>query len=312
MAREVALVTGSEGFVGRILCARLAEAGIRVLGCDLSVPPDDSTRRACDIADPQAVSDMLSWAGRCDYIFHLAAAASVASGLQSPGRFMRANIEGTVNLCEGMHEHRPEARLVFIGSSEVYGPPTYLPVDESHPLNPVNPYAISKLAAEHYCRYMHAAHGMNVVMLRPFNHSGPGQKEHFVLSSFARQIVEIERGLREPVLRVGNLSAKRDFSHVRDVVRAYMLAAKADLRGEICNICSGQSVAVSDALEKLRERTDVDFRVEKDPDRYRPVDVPEIRGSYDRFANHTGWAPELTFDCIMEELLAYWRANILD
>ncbi len=310
MAGKRALVTGSEGFVGRVLCEHLIASGMDVLGCDMSVPPDSRTSRMCDIADSTDVQRVLEWAGPCDYVFHLAAASSVGEGLHAPGRFIRSNVEGTVNLCEAMMALWPAARLIFIGSSEVYGPPDYLPLDESHRLNPVNPYAISKLAAEYYCRYMHATRNMNMVLLRPFNHSGPGQRDQFVLSSFARQIVEIEKGLREPVLHVGNLTAKRDFTHVRDVVCAYLLAADKGHAGEVYNICSGRAVAISEALDMIRSLTHASFRVEKDPQRYRPVDVPEMRGSYSKFNAHTGWCPETDFSRILADLLAYWRNTL--
>lgn len=310
MAGKRALVTGSEGFVGRILCEYLTASGVEALGCDLSVPFDSKTRHACDLADSTDVQRMLEWAGPCAYVFHLAAAASVAAGIHAPGTFMRANIEGTVNLCEAMRALYPGTRLIFIGSSEVYGPPEYLPVDESHPLNPINPYAISKLAAEQYCQYLHTSSGMNVVLLRPFNHSGPGQRDQFVLSSFARQIVEIEKGLRKPILRVGNLTAKRDFSHVRDVVRAYLLAAEKGHAGEIYNICSGASVSIGEALETMRSLTDAAFTIESDLKRFRPVDVPEMLGSYEKFYTHTGWRPETDVARILADLVAYWRSTV--
>lgn len=303
-----ALVTGSEGFVGRLLCARLAEAGIDVLGCDLAVPEGGAGRFACNIEDAEAVARLLQWAGRCDYVFHLAAGASVASGLRAPGGLMRANVEGTVNLCEAVREKSPDARMVFAGSSEVYGIPRNLPVDESHPVAPVNPYAISKLAGELYLHYLHAAHGLDVVLLRLFNHAGAGQRDAFVLSGFARSIAEMEKGVKKPVLHTGNLSVGRDFTHVEDVVRAYLLAAETGATGETYNICSGVSVPIRDALEKLRGLARTAFVVEVDTQLCRPLDVPEIRGSYAKFHACSGWQPELPFDRILEDLLNYWRA----
>lgn len=308
MDRGKALVTGSEGFVGRHLCEHLAASGFDVLGCDLAVPSGVSDRYACDLTEANVVKGLLDWAGRCAYVYHLAAAASVASGLHAPGRFMRANIEGTVNLCEALRASMPDTRLICISSSEVYGIPVYLPVDEEHPLNPINPYAISKLAAEQYCRYMHVTQGLRVVMLRPFNHSGAGQRDDFVLSAFARQIVEIEKGLRAPVLEVGNLSVKRDFTHVQDIVRAYRLAAQLDTEEDAFNLCSGNSIAVGDALEQLRSLASAAFSVKPDPQRCRSLDVPEICGSAEKFRARTGWQPELPFPRILEDLLEYWRS----
>ena len=304
-----ALITGSEGFAGRALCAYLEASGVEALGCDLRVPQSDS-RFACDITDASQVEALLAWAAPCDTVYHLAAAASVAEGLTAPGLFMRVNIEGAVNLCEAMARSLPDARLVFIGSAEVYGAPAYLPMDESHPLHPVNPYAISKLAAEQYCRYMHQCRGLDVVMLRPFNHSGPGQRDQFVLSSFARQLIEIERGLRAPTLRVGNLEAKRDFMHVSDVTRAYALAARQGESGEVYNLCSGEAVSIAHALDRLRALSGVVCEIERDPERYRPVDVPELRGCCEKFQRRTGWRPEASFTQMLQELLDWWRAEL--
>lgn len=304
------LVTGSEGFVGRHLCEHLAASGFDVLGCDLTVPTGASYRHACDLTDANAVKGLLDWAGRCDYVFHLAAAASVASGLHAPGRFMRVNVEGTVTLCESLRAAMPDARLIFISSSEVYGIPVYLPVDEKHPVNPANPYAISKLAGEYCCHYMRAAHGLHTVVLRPFNHSGAGQRDEFVLSAFARQIVEIEKGLRAPVLEVGNLSAKRDFTHVQDMVRAYRLAVQLDSEEDAFNLCSGASIAIGDALEQLRSLASAAFSVKPDPRRCRSLDVPEICGSAEKFHGLTGWRPEIPFRRILEDLLEYWRGAL--
>lgn len=302
-----ALVTGSEGFVGRVLCARLAEAGIEVMGCDLAVPEDRGGRLACNIEDGDAVARLLQWTGRCDYVFHLAAGASVASGLRAPGGLMRTNVEGTVNLCEAVREKSPDARIVFASSSEVYGIPRSLPVDELQPVAPVNPYAISKLAGELYLHYLHAAHGLDVVLLRLFNHAGAGQRDAFVLSGFARSIAEIEKGLKKPVLHTGNLSVGRDFTHVEDVVGAYLLAAERGATGETYNICSGVSVPIRDALDKLRGLARTAFAVEVDTQLCRPLDVPEMRGSYAKFHACTGWQPEVAFDRILEDLLDYWR-----
>jgi GDP-4-dehydro-6-deoxy-D-mannose reductase len=301
------LITGSEGFAGRTLCAYLAASGIKVYGCDLTVPPDDPQRRACDMSNEQQVLSMLEWAGKCDYVFHLAAASSVAQSMRAPAQCMRANIEGLVHLCESISVIMPEVRLIFIGSAEVYGPPAWLPLTEKHPVNPGNPYAISKLAGEHYCQYMHQNRGLDVVLLRPFNHSGPGQQTRFVLSDFARQLVDIEQGKSEPVLRVGNLSARRDFLHVSDVVRAYWLAAESAHGGDVYNICSGEAISIREALEQLCARAHVSVQIEVDPERYRPADIPELRGDYTKIKDHTGWTPQLPFSQVLEDLLHYWR-----
>ncbi len=306
-ASKRALVTGAGGFVGSALRAYLHDLGWETLGCDAVVREGDGLFR-CDITDMEQATALFAWAGPCDYVFHLAAAASVSAGLRAPGRCMRVNVEGTVNICEAMLAAMPQARLIFISSAEVYGAPETLPVDETHPLRPVNPYAISKLAAEQYCRYMGKSRGMNVVMLRPFNHAGPGQTDQFVLSSFARQLVEMEKGLRRPALCVGNLSAKRDFMHVADVVRAYALAAELGERNAVYNLSSGESHSLREAVELMRGMTTAAFEIEQDPDRQRPVDVPELLGSSETFRALTSWRAELPLARILKDALDYWRS----
>jgi GDP-4-dehydro-6-deoxy-D-mannose reductase len=182
-----------------------------------------------------------------------------------------------------------------------------LPVDEAHPLQPLDPYGISKAAADQYCAFMYAAAGLDVVRLRPFNHSGPGQPPEYALPAFARQIVQAERGETEPVVRVGNLDARRDFLHVGDVVRAYECAALQGRAGEVYNVCSGSAFALHEALDRLIALAKCEVRVETDPERLRPTDVPEIRGSHERLTADTGWRPEISFDALLEDLLRWWR-----
>jgi GDP-4-dehydro-6-deoxy-D-mannose reductase len=181
-----------------------------------------------------------------------------------------------------------------------------LPLTEDHPLRPTNPYAISKAAADHYCSYL-AKTGFNVVCARPFNHTGPGQSDLFVLSSFARQIARIELGKNPPVLRVGNIQTSRDFSHVSDVVRAYELLALNGKTGEAYNISSGRPTVVRDALDELLNLSSTTITVEQDPERMRPVDVPISYGSHEKLTADVGWRPEIKFETLLKELLDYWR-----
>jgi GDP-4-dehydro-6-deoxy-D-mannose reductase len=220
---------------------------------------------------------------------------------------MEVNIKGTINLVTAVQDHNPKARFISVGSAEVYGPPMYLPIDEKHPLNPVNPYAISKAAADHYCAYISKATGMDIIRMRPFNHSGPGQADQFVLSSFARQIAEIEAGHAEPVLRVGNLDAARDFMHVNDVIRAYELAALHGKGGEAYNVCSGNAQNIKDALDILLGLSNRKISVEVDPERMRPIDVPMVAGSYAKLKADTGWEPSIPFEEVLSDLLDSWR-----
>ena len=191
----------------------------------------------------------------------------------------------------------------------MYGPPTELPIREEHPLNPQNPYAISKAAADSYCAYYHKSTGYAVVRMRPFNHSGPGQSDQFVLSSFARQIARAEAGLSEPIVRVGNLDARRDFLHVDDVVRAYELAALEGIPGEAYNIASGKAVSIRDALQMLLGMATTELAVEPASERLRPVEVPEISGSAEKLESATGWQPQKTVETLLADVLDYWRAR---
>lgn len=310
MQPKIVLITGSEGFVGKTFRDHLQKANYTVLGCDLLDKPSAEDYFKCDLSDWASVVKLLEWCGNCHYIFHLAAAASVSKGIQNPTTFVRSNIEGTINLCEAIRLIRPQTRLIFVGSSEEYGIPKYLPIDESHPLNPVNPYAISKLAAEHYCHYMKSAFNLDIVCMRPFNHSGYGQQDSYVLSSFAKQIVAIEKGLSEPLLRVGNLSVRRDFCHVKDVVHAYLLAAEHAESGEIFNVCSGQSYAIADILESMVSYISSPIRIQKDINLLRPVDILEIYGSYAKTEKLLGWYPSRGIKDIMSDLLTYWRETL--
>jgi GDP-4-dehydro-6-deoxy-D-mannose reductase len=199
-----------------------------------------------------------------------------------------------------------------IGSNEEYGRPAKgeLPFTEQSPLRPANPYAVSKVTQDLMGLQFHLAYGMHVVRMRPFNHTGPGQSPRFVVPAFASQIARIEAGLQEPVMKVGNLAASRDFSDVRDIVRGYHLAITRGEPGEVYNLASGQPHSISVLLETLLSLTDAKIRVETDPDRYRPVDVPVVYGSAEKFHQLTGWMPEFSFEQTLEDTLDYWRAEV--
>jgi GDP-4-dehydro-6-deoxy-D-mannose reductase len=186
-----------------------------------------------------------------------------------------------------------------------------LPVTETHSFNPKDPYGVSKAAADAYCRYAHRAFGADVIIARPFNHSGPGQSDSFVISNFAKQVAEIEAGRREPVIEVGDLSARRDFLHVDDVIDVYLLLAERGSAGEAYNICSGESHSAQDVLGALLALVDVEVKVRTDTARMRPVDVPDIVGSHAKLTRDTGWQPVRTFQTLIEDVLNYWRKAIV-
>ena len=246
-----ALVTGANGFVGRVLCRHLADQGWEVRGCDLNAADEQPDYKTCDVAEAGQIEAVLDWAGPITHVFHLAARTFVPDSMDDPCGVVETNLQGTMRLLTLLHARGGGVRTVFIGSSEAYGPPQSVPITEDHPLCPNNPYAMTKAAADHFCAYAHQSMGMDIVRIRPFNHSGPGQSDRFVLSSFARQVAEVEAGLRGPVLEVGNLAARRDFSHVGDVVRAYERAAIDGASGEAYNVCSGRSYVIQEALDTL-------------------------------------------------------------
>ena len=306
------LVTGSEGFVGRTLVHALQVGGYEVFGCDLRVP-DAPDRRACDISNLDSVEALFDWVERVDWIFHLAAITFVPEAAQTPAHVMAVNLNGTIHLLDTVRRRCPQARFIFAGSSEAYGVPQTLPIDESHPLVPVNPYAISKTAADHYCSYVHKVHGQDVIRLRLFNHSGPGQSDRFVLSSIARQLAVLETRSQEghvPVLHTGNLEPKRDFLHVDDVIRAYLAVAERGRSGEAYNVCSGVSYRIREALDELSRQCRVKIAIESEPARQRTFDIPEVLGCHHKLTVDTGWEPVIPFTQLLEDLLKYWRETL--
>lgn len=302
-----ALVTGAGGFVGTRLTCYLEAQGWDVVR---SGHPAVTGMIPCDFQDAEAVCALIANAGPLTHVFHLAAIAFVPDAERDPVRAMDVNLNGTIRLCSALRDVATPPRLLFIGSSEIYGPPQALPMTEDHPISPANTYAISKAAADHYCAHLSKIRALDIVRMRPFNHAGPGQTDSYVLSSFARQVAEIEAGLRAPVLETGNLEAARDFLHVDDVLRAYEAAALHAPPGEAFNICSGQAQRIQSALDQLLAMSSAKIEVRHDPARMRPSDVPEVCGSSAKLTTMTGWRPEISFDTLLRELLDYWRSEI--
>jgi GDP-4-dehydro-6-deoxy-D-mannose reductase len=288
-------VTGGAGFAGSHLVALLPE----------SAAP---TRSELDLLDSSAVTafvrDLQPRA-----VVHLAAQASVGRSWQDPGETLRTNLDMTLNLLDAVRREAPGASVLLVGSGEIYGAPERLPVDEDAPLRPQNPYAVSKAASDLLGGQYADAHGMRVVRTRPFNHAGPGQSEEYVVGTLTRQVAEAElAGRDEAVLKVGNLDAARDFTDVRDVVRAY--AAAIGLPAGAYNVCSGRSVSVRDLVELLGRVASLEVRAEVDPKRVRGRDVPEIRGSAKRLQDATDWRPEIPLERTLADALAAWRERL--
>ena len=273
-----AFVTGAGGFAGSHLLALLPDA----------VAPG---RAELDLLDAAGVRDALRRAAPAT-VFHLAALASVARSWEEPATTLTANLAMTSNLLEAVRLEARDAAVVLVGSSEVYGPPERLPVDEDAALRPQNPYAVSKAACDLLGGQYADAFGMRVVRVRPFNHAGPGQGDDFVIGTLTRQVAAAEAaGAAECVLRTGNPDSARDFTDVRDVVRAYVAAA--GLEPGAWNVASGVGVSVRELIELVRSVAGVPIRHEIDAERVRAHDVPEVRGSAERLRAATGWAPQI-------------------
>lgn len=310
-----ALVTGAGGFVGPHLVAALAAAGDEVWTTDRTPTPhpalDPDRHIVCDLADDEAVRALVVRT-RPDRVFHLASQSSVAQSFTAPRETLLGNLGAACNVLEALRHDAPQARLLVVGSAEQYGnvPEAELPIRETAPFRPASPYAVSKVAQEHLAVQYATAFGLDVVLARSFNHSGPGQSERFVLPGFARQVARAEAGLQDPVLAVGNLDVWRDFLDVRDVVRAYLLLAERGERGTAYNVCSGVAHRVRDLLDALLTRARRPLVVEVDPARWRAADLPVLRGDASKLRERTGWEPRIPFDTTLGDILDDWRARI--
>jgi len=290
-----AFVTGGHGFAGRHLVA-LLEAPIAPSRSELELLDAEAVRRAVAEATPARV-------------FHLAALASVARSWESPRAVLGDNVAMTVNLLEAVRLEAPEAAFVLAGSGEVYGPPERLPVTEEEPLRPQNPYAVSKAACDLLAGQYADAHGLRVIRMRAFNQAGPGQSDVYVVSTIARQVAEAEAaGTSEAVIRTGNPDSARDFTDVRDTVRAYVEGS--GLAAGVYNVCRGEATSVRTLVELAGRAGGVTIRHEVDSERVRAHDVPELRGSAERLASATGWRPEIPLERTVADAVAYWRARL--
>jgi GDP-4-dehydro-6-deoxy-D-mannose reductase len=293
----LAYVTGSLGFVGRWLCQHLAACGDEVVGVDADV----------DVTDPDALRESMV-AVSPEVVYHLAGLAHVGRSWEDPFPTFTVNALGTLSVLEAAARCSPMPKVIVVSSAEVYGAAGSEPVTEEAPLRPLSPYAASKAAAEICAIEEHLGRGLPVVTARPFNHVGPGQSPDFVVAALARRIVEAERkGWAE--IAVGNLDAERDFTDVRDVVRAYRLLAEHGRPGEPYNVASGRSVAISYVAERLAELALHPVKLVRDPTLVRPVEVPVLLGDASKLAAATGWQPLIPLETTLTDVLEYWRAR---
>jgi GDP-4-dehydro-6-deoxy-D-mannose reductase len=311
-------VTGSRGFVGARLAAALRRRGEDVVGLDLTPAsgeppsPEGSGREVvCDLGDRLALEEIYE-ENTPERIYHLAARSSAGRSFREPQETFRANFIGTLNLLETCREGDPTPCVLFVGSSEEYGPrpEEAMPLTEDLAPDPASPYAASKAAGTLLCRQYHRAYGVPIVIARAFSHSGPGQQPVFALPSWARQIARIEAGLGEPVLRVGNLEPRRDYVSVDDVVEGYAALMEKGRPGEVYNVCTGRPHAMRDLLELLLGASANEIRVEVDPARLRPTDIPFMWGDPGKIERETGWRARREVEDWIPELLEDWRGRV--
>jgi GDP-4-dehydro-6-deoxy-D-mannose reductase len=306
------------GFVGSHLASYLVgEAGLDVWGLDLvegraaALRPRITLHVGDVLMDLPALQDLFA-AEQPDYVFHLAAQAFVPSSWKDPWTTLENNIRGQLNVLLAAVAMERFPRILVVGSADEYGIvfPEELPISETNPLRPNSPYAVSKVAQDMMGYQYYASHKLPVVRVRPFNHIGPGQSPAFVTADFAKQIAEVEAGLREPVMRVGNLEARRDFSDVRDIIRGYYLALSEGEPGEVYNLGAERSYSIRQVLDGLLALSETRVTVEQDPTRLRPSDVPEILADCAKFRSRTGWRAEIPLERSLKDILDYWRSRI--
>jgi GDP-4-dehydro-6-deoxy-D-mannose reductase len=313
------LVTGASGFVGAHFVEHVQAEHPRVQlfglerthGAAPREPVPGLTALAADVDDRASVEAALEEA-RPDAVVHLAGQSSVQQSWIDPGGTLRTNVLGVAHLLDGLRRRGRPARVLVVGSADEYGQvaPQELPLGEDHPLRPASPYAVSKAAQGLLALQYAGAGGLSVLVTRTFPHTGPRRGEGFAESSFARQIADIEAGHRPPVLKVGNLEAVRDFTDVRDVVRAYWSLLERGTSGQVYNVCRGTGVSIADVLDQLLARAGLKVEVQVDPDRLRPVDVPALVGDPRKLRAATGWEPVIPLATTLADLLDDWRRRL--
>lgn len=318
---KTALITGITGFAGSHLAEYLLTGhdDVRVVGTHRWRSPLDNIEhildrvelRETDLRDLHSVYRTLE-AIRPDYIFHLAAQSFVPTSWSAPAATLDTNIIGQANIFEAVRALALDPVIQIACSSEEYGLvyPDETPIRETNPLRPLSPYAVSKVGQDYLAYQYFQSYGLKVIRTRGFNHTGPRRGKVFVTSNFAMQLARIQAGLQEPVIRVGNLDAIRDFTDVRDMVRAYYLAVTRAKPGEVYNIASGQGISIRELLDRLIELAGVEVRIEKDPERMRPSDVEILLGDSSKFRADTGWEPQIPFEQTLKDTFEYWRQRI--
>ncbi len=315
------LITGITGMAGSHLAEYLLDHGASEVHGTLRWRSNreniidfehDVYLHECELRDPYGVTRLLKEI-RPRRIYHLASQSNVAASWTSPRETLVNNITAQLNIFEAIRQlDLLDTPIHIAGSSEEYGMvyENELPVKETNPLRPLSPYAVSKVTQDTLAYQYHKSYGLHVVRTRAFNHTGPRRSDVFVTSNFARQIVEIEMGRREPVIQVGNLGAKRDFTDIRDVVQAYVLALEHCEPGSVYNIGSGVAYSIKDVLDLLLGMSKLIIEVNEDQKRMRPSDVPSLISDNSKFTKKIGWRPKISFKQSLFDLLEYWRSRL--
>ena len=311
------LITGMTGFVGQYLAEHLVESSVELHGTYYS---DEGLNRLGNLKDKISLHKVdLTDKGQVEKliievqpneVYNLASQTSPSQSVKDPSDTLMTNTLSELYLFEAIKNNSHEnTRILAVSSSEIYGAidPSDLPVDEDTPLRPITPYAVSKITQDYLALQYFLAHNLQIVRVRPFNHSGPRQPSKFVLPMFAKQIADIEKGKQEPVMRVGNLDARKDFTDVRDVVKAYSLLMEKGVAGEVYNIGSGKSVKIQYILDSLIRLSDKEITYERDDALYRPLDTPDIYCDYEKIKSLTGWEPKIPLEKTLKDTLDYFR-----
>lgn len=316
------LITGITGFAGSHLAEYILREhpGVEIYGIrrwrsrteNIEHLLDKIQVMECNLVDASSVKALVGEV-KPDKIFHLAAQSFVPSSWNAPAESLSTNILGQLNIFEALREQKLHDCWVQIAcSSEEYGMvyPDEVPIRETNPLRPLSPYAVSKVGQDYLAYQYYMSYGIKAVRTRGFNHTGPRRGEVFVCSNFSKQAIEIENKKREPIIYVGNLEAERDFTDVRDMVRAYWMALESCEPGEVYNICSGTAISISDLLKMVISGTGAKIEVKQDPSRLRPSDVPLLLGDYSKFNKATGWKPQIPFSKTLADIMDYWREKL--
>lgn len=314
------LITGITGFVGSHLADyALSKENVQVYGTirwrskteNIEHIKDKLRLIQCNLNDASSVNDLIGDI-KPDKIFHLAAQSFVPTSWNSPAETLTSNIIGELNIFEAIRRAKINPWIQIAGSSEEYGMvyPEETPIKETNPLRPLSPYGVSKVGQDLLAYQYYMSYKLNIVRTRAFNHTGPRRGDVFVCSEFAKRIAGIEKKGEPPVILVGNLDAQRDFTDVRDIVKAYWLGLEKCKPGEVYNICTGKAYRISEVLDILIGSSKVKIEIKKDPAKMRPSDVPYLGGDSTKFREATGWKPEIPFERTLKDLLNYWRERV--